>query len=107
MSQVAVTSRLPGDVRPERALGTLRFGKFAAVGASGYAVNLAVFALLTRTLGLEPEPGAVGAFAVAVANNYLWNRIWTFRDTPGSIAAQALRFVARFLPTPRRRPERE
>jgi putative flippase GtrA len=94
LSQVAVTSRLPGDVRPEQAQGTLRFGKFAAVGASGYAVNLAVFALLTGSFALEPEPAAVGAFAVAVGNNYLWHRIWTFRGAPGSPGAQALRFAA-------------
>jgi putative flippase GtrA len=94
LSQVAVPSRLPGDGRPEQAQGTLRFGKFAAVGATGYAVNLAVFALLTATVDAEPEAAAVGAFAVAVANNYLWNRIWTFKDTPGSIGGQALRFGA-------------
>jgi len=94
LSQVAVQSRLPGDARPERAQETLGFAKFAVVGASGYAVNLAVFAFLTHRLAFEPATAAAAAFSVVAANNHLWNRIWTFREGPGSIGAQALRFAA-------------
>jgi putative flippase GtrA len=35
---------------------------------------------------------AVGSFCVAVANNYLWNRLWTFRCERGHFAYQGLRF---------------
>ena len=94
MSQVAVTSELPSQERPGRLHGTLRFGKFAAVGATGYAVNLAVFALLVHGLDLPTAPGAVAAFTVALANNYVWNRVWTFRDARGSVGWQAARFAA-------------
>ena len=44
--------------------------KFGLVGGSGYAVNLAVFALLTGALGVHHIPAAIGAFCVAVVNNF-------------------------------------
>jgi putative flippase GtrA len=66
--------------------------KFGAVGASGYVVNLAVFALLTQLIDIHHLPAAVGAFCVAVTNNFLWNRHWTFRATEGHAGFQAARF---------------
>ncbi len=51
--------------------------KFAAVGLSGYVVNLIVFALL-RAGGASLSLAAAGAFAIALGNNFLWNRHWTF-----------------------------
>ena len=39
--------------------------------------------LLTQGLGLHHILSAVGAFCVAVTNNFLWNRHWTFRATEG------------------------
>lgn len=68
--------------------------KFALVGASGYLVNLGVFALLCGDLGLHPVPAAVGAFCVAVSNNFLWNRRWTFASSAGPVHFQAARFFA-------------
>ena len=52
--------------------------KFGVVGGSGYLVNLAVFAALAAGLGLHYAVAAVGAFCVAVTNNFLLNRYWTF-----------------------------
>jgi putative flippase GtrA len=66
--------------------------KFGVVGATGYIVNLAVFALLVELLDVHHIPGAVGAFCVAVMNNFLWNRHWTFRATEGHAGFQAARF---------------
>ncbi|MGI9021344.1 MAG: GtrA family protein [Solirubrobacterales bacterium] len=68
--------------------------KFGAVGASGYAVNLAVFAALVEGLGAHHIAGAIGAFAVAVTNNFLWNRHWTFDAAGGRAGEQAWRFFA-------------
>lgn len=69
----------------------LQLVRFATVGASGYAVNLAVFALLAGVVELHHSLAAIGAFCVAVANNFFWNRRWTFA---GSAATrfQAARF---------------
>jgi putative flippase GtrA len=67
--------------------------KFCVVGASGYVVNLVVFALLVRGAGVHFAPAAVGSFVVAVTNNYLWNRLWTFRAQRGHVMWQGARFV--------------
>lgn len=66
--------------------------KFGVVGASGYVVNLTAFALLTGALDLHHIPAATVAFCVAVSNNFLWNRLWTFRGAAGRAGFQAIRF---------------
>lgn len=66
--------------------------KFSAVGASGYVVNLAVYTVLVRGLGVHYILAAVLAFCVAVTNNFLWNRHWTFAATEGHMGFQAARF---------------
>jgi putative flippase GtrA len=68
--------------------------KFGLVGASGYAVNLAVYGALLTVAGVDFRLAAVAAFLVAVTNNYTWNRLWTFRDRRGHIGYQGLRFFA-------------
>lgn len=68
--------------------------KFGLVGASGYLINLAVFALLAGYLGIHHLLAAVGAFAVAVTSNFLWNRRWTFGPGAGPAHFQAARFFA-------------
>ena len=65
----------------------------AAVGASGYVVNLAVYALLLNWAGLHYLGAAFCSFLVAVANNYWWNRHWTFRGQRGHFAYQGMRFA--------------
>lgn len=70
-----------------------QLAQFCVVGATGYAVNLAVFALLVHVLDLYYIFAAVGSFAVAVTNNYLWNRAWTFRRQRGHVVWQGARFL--------------
>jgi dolichol-phosphate mannosyltransferase len=70
-----------------------QLAKFCAVGASGYAVNLAVFTLLVRGLDVHHVPAAACSFLVAVTNNYTWNRLWTFRGSRGRVAYQGARFL--------------
>ena len=52
--------------------------KFCAVGGSGYALNICVFALAYKVLGLHHLAATTVAFAVAVFNNFWWNRHWPF-----------------------------
>jgi putative flippase GtrA len=66
--------------------------KFGIVGCSGYLVNLAVFALFARGLGVHYAAAAVAAFGVAVTNNFLLNRHWTFDAGHGHPGFQAARF---------------
>jgi dolichol-phosphate mannosyltransferase len=67
--------------------------KFCVVGATGYAVNLGVYAALVEGAGLHYLGAAVCSFVVAVANNYTWNRLWTFRDQRGHVALQGAKFL--------------
>ena len=77
-----------------------QFVKFAVVGAIGTVVNLAVLKLTLLLWGQlsESTPFAVEAFAsglafaVAVVNNYLLNRWWTFRSS-GTMSAEFLKFL--------------
>jgi dolichol-phosphate mannosyltransferase len=72
----------------------LQLLKFGIVGGSGYLINLAVFAVLAGNLGLHHIFAAIGAFVVALANNFLWNRHWTFEAGHGHPGFQAARFLA-------------
>jgi dolichol-phosphate mannosyltransferase len=66
--------------------------KFSAVGASGYVVNLAVYTTLVKGAGVHYIVAALLAFCVAVTNNFLWNRHWTFSAREGHMGFQAARF---------------
>jgi dolichol-phosphate mannosyltransferase len=68
--------------------------KFSLVGASGYVVNLGVYIALLKGADLHYLPAAVCSFAVAVTNNYVWNRQWTFRHRRGHVYYQGMRFLA-------------
>lgn len=72
----------------------LQLLKFGLVGGSGYLINLAVFAVLAGNFGVHHIVAAVGAFCVALANNFLWNRHWTFEAGHGHPGFQAARFFA-------------
>ena len=67
--------------------------KFCTVGAVGYLVNLAVYTLLLRGVDVHYLLAATGSFLVAVTNNYVLNRLWTFRADRGHVAYQGLRFL--------------
>jgi dolichol-phosphate mannosyltransferase len=75
--------------RPDSWLQLLKFG---IVGGSGYVLNLGVFAVVTG-IGAHHAPAAVAAFCVAVTNNFLWNRHWTFQAADGHPGFQAARFL--------------
>jgi putative flippase GtrA len=70
-----------------------QLAKFCTVGASGYAVNLAVFSALVLWADWHHLPAATASFLVAVTNNYTWNRLWTFRGQRGHVAYQGIRFL--------------
>jgi dolichol-phosphate mannosyltransferase len=69
-----------------------QLAKFGIVGGSGYLINLAVFALLASVFDIHHLAAAVGAFLVAVSNNFFWNRHWTFGPGENPAHFQAARF---------------
>ena len=83
----------PAGIALRRTANWLQLFKFCAVGSSGYAVNLAVYATMVKVAGMHFVFAAVCSFLVAVVNNYMWNRLWTFREARGRIGSQGLRFL--------------
>jgi putative flippase GtrA len=71
----------------------LQLVRFATVGASGYVVNIAVFAVCVHLLGIDYRISAVIAFVVSVTNNFWWNRHWTFCARADHPARQGVRFL--------------
>jgi len=86
---VSVSSRTAAALR--RRHNWVQLAKFGVVGATGYVINLAVFASL---LGWGAHIAAAISFIVAAASNYWWNRHWTFVGQKGSFAMQGARFYA-------------
>ncbi|HEX6713614.1 MAG TPA: GtrA family protein [Thermoleophilaceae bacterium] len=70
----------------------VQLGKFLLVGLSGYVVNLAIFTFALKVLTVHHIVAATIAFAVAVMNNFWWNRHWTFGAREGHAGFQAARF---------------
>ena len=82
---------LHGLRRPENWLQLVRFG---LVGGWGFVVNLLVYALFVHSLGVDYRIAAVAAWLVAVANNFVLNRHWTFDARDADRAhRQAMRFL--------------
>lgn len=71
----------------------LQLVRFAFVGGIGFVVNLAVYALLVHAFGLDYRIASVLAWLVAVINNFVINRHWTFDARAGRIHFQAVRFL--------------
>ena len=55
-------------------------------------VNLFVFTLCVEVFSMHHLVAATCAFVVAVANNFWWNRHWTFGARGGHAGFQAARF---------------
>ena len=65
--------------------------RFCLVGATGYAINLVVFAVADKWWRYQIAFAV--AFAVAATSNFVWNRLWTFRVTHGVPHHQYARFL--------------
>jgi dolichol-phosphate mannosyltransferase len=78
-----------GMRRPANWLQLVRFGM---VGGVGFVVNLAVFTLSLHVLGLDYRAAYAVAWLVAVVNNFVLNRHWTFDAGAGAVHFQAVRF---------------
>ena len=63
-------------------------------GARRYAVNVAPVTLIVHAPPADYRTAGAIAFLTAVANNFAWNRRWTFRARGGRAVSQAARFLA-------------
>lgn len=58
-----------------------RYFKFCAVGGSGLLVDMAIFYCLLSQNVFGITVSKMIAAEVAIINNFVWNRVWTFKDT--------------------------
>ena len=86
MREEATTVELRPHVRPHirvlhgirRPANWLQLVRFGLVGGVGFAVNLAVYALFVHPIGVDYRVASIAAWFVAVLNNFVLNRHWTF-----------------------------
>ena len=69
-----------------------KYLKFAVIGGIGALINLAVLWLSVEVFFVYYLWGATIAFVVADTNNFIWNRLWTFRSK-GSLLPQYSQFL--------------
>lgn len=81
---------LHGMREPDNWLQLIRFG---IVGGAGFAINLLLYAAFVRGIGVEYLAAEAAAWILSGANNFVWNRHWTFRARDGEIHLQAIRFL--------------
>jgi dolichol-phosphate mannosyltransferase len=91
-SPIALHVRVRHGVR--KAHNWLQLVRFGVVGASGYVVNLAVFASCVHLFGIDYRVSAVAAWIVSVTNNFWLNRHWTFGAREAHPLPQSIRFFA-------------
>jgi putative flippase GtrA len=82
---------LHGMRKPANWLQLIRFGM---VGGVGFVVNLVVYTLAVHAIGVDYRVASVVAWLVAVVNNFVLNRHWTFDARHDRAHAQAVRFLA-------------
>ncbi len=68
--------------------------RFLCVGASGYFINLAVFAFLIHVVYAPDQVAFVLAAVTASTSNFIWNRHWTFSAKEAHPFGQAVRFFS-------------
>ena len=90
--QLPLRARVRHGVR--RPQNWLQLMRFVTVGATGYVVNLGVFAGCVHVLGIDYRVSAVIAFVVSVLNNFWLNRHWTFGAKNEHPIFQGARFFA-------------
>jgi putative flippase GtrA len=62
--------------------------KFGAVGILNTAIDLGLYFVLTRWLGLGALPIAAKSlsYSAGILNSFLWNKFWTFQSRAGTLA---------------------
>ena len=67
--------------------------RYIAVGISGYALQISTFAALVHIVGVAYGIAGMLAGMLALVNNFVLNRRWTFQAVAGHIGRQALSYA--------------
>lgn len=57
-----------------------KFGKFLAVGSSGFIINAVILRVLVQFYNMTPEPANLIGAGVAIFTNFNLNNFWTFKE---------------------------
>lgn len=72
----------------------LRFLKFAFVGVTGTIVDFGIMNLMSLVFGVPLVWAQIISFSLALINNFLWNRFWTYPESRSKAAhRQLLQFI--------------
>lgn len=77
-------------IRQKKSLS--QFIKFGIVGVSGTLVDLGFYNLLALYFGYNIYLSRTFSFIFAAINNYIWNRVWTFRSQSKKITQEFIKF---------------
>lgn len=71
-----------------------QFGRYSVVGLTGFVIDFGLYGVLTRTIPFW-RTYYIGAnvisFCCAVVNNFIWHKLWTFREQPEATEAAAVK----------------
>jgi putative flippase GtrA len=84
---------LDGMRHPANWLQLIRFG---IVGASGFVLNLVLYALFVHVLSIDYHLAAILSWTISAGNNFVLNRHWTFdgrHENARAIHGQGVRFL--------------
>lgn len=71
----------------------VEFLKFGIVGLSGVGIDFFVTWLCKEKIGINKYIANAAGFSLAVINNFLLNRYWTFEANNGAITNQFFKFL--------------
>lgn len=69
-----------------------QFFKYCLVGVSGTLIDLAALYALVEYAKFPVIPATVISFLLAVTNNFIWNKVWTFKSKSKNIRKLYIKF---------------
>lgn len=85
---LAKTSFRSGFLAPYK-----KFIKYSLVGVTGLSIDLTLMILLVEYYAWSPQSAATLSFALSASNNFIWNKLWTFRDKNQNYLRQYGQFI--------------
>ena len=70
-----------------------QFFKYCLVGVSGTLLDLGALYLFVEYANIPVIPAAVLSFLLAVVNNFIWNKTWTFRSKSKNYRKLFIKFL--------------
>ena len=67
--------------------------KFGLVGCSGLVIDFSVTYFFKENMEVNRYVANIMGFSLAVVNNYMVNRFWTFKGKDAKVPYQAVRFL--------------